>query len=227
VVVLFPKMSEESSQLGPGVCGQPSLRKRTRMVTGASASVSRVLRPGRHCGVNLVVLAGEFCEFYNSLIDKISNVTRGVRNVASMRRKSHHTRRRRRSSDQSLGSVGIPVATPRAAPRTEASTPPVVSRVEVKESGAVTTVPAHVEKAQPPPRPELIRFDSISDEIAAYERGEIAAPSAEVVEDTRVACKTCGRKFVPKSIARHERICAKAAANAKRRGKFRVTRVRR
>lgn len=79
-------------------------------------------------------------------------------------------------------------------------------------------------EAELPPRPELIRFDSITDEIAAFKRGEISAPSSDAHVDNRVACTQCGRKFVPKSIQRHEDICKRAAENARRRGKFQVKR---
>lgn len=159
-----------------------------------------------------------------------------VRHSAPVRRHAPRLGRPRHGQGQgravlpSGGGGGVARSTAAAAAPQSTAAP----SLRIEEGGAVSRrvrgaggTGNHDSSPTPPPRPELIRFDSISDEIAAYERGEIVAPAAAPTVDTRVACKTCGRKFVPKSIARHERICAKATANAKRRGKFKVTRVRR
>lgn len=163
----------------------------------------------------------EFCVYYNQCVEHIRSKTRGLRSKlkskGSQSRPATRPGRRKKLSSRNANGDGGGSSGAGAGSGGGGS-----AGAQASSSGTLES-----EDIPLPPKPELIRFDSISDEIAAFERGELPDETAQApVKDDRVACKTCGRKFFPTSIERHERICAKAAENAKRRGKFRVKRTR-
>jgi hypothetical protein len=70
-----------------------------------------------------------------------------------------------------------------------------------------------------------LKYGSIEEEIAAFERGEHADIAGKEIE--RVPCPSCNRKFAPNALARHEAICRKVATNSAKRGAFDLSTKRR
>lgn len=95
---------------------------------------------------------------------------------------------------------------------------PASSSAQPSPTGSdVGSLAGELDETEPGRRP-VRRFRSITEEIQAVAAGDFV--EGEIVEEERIECAICHRKFVASRIGKHKEICTKASQGQERRGKF-------